>query len=70
MQVAEIFTTKDKMAKEAYLRAPTYKLLCSMCGKFLCYVYDCDLNGSYFYCESCAKVRCEVNGCEMPTEEA
>ena len=28
-------------------------LRCNECDKELCYVYECDLNGSYFYCDEC-----------------
>jgi predicted nucleic acid binding AN1-type Zn finger protein len=31
------------------------KLTCDLCGKTLGYVNDCDLEGSYFYCEDCYK---------------
>ncbi len=26
---------------------------CDICGKHICYVYDFDLNGSYFFCDQC-----------------
>jgi len=32
---------------------PVSELACDECGKHICWVYDFDLNGSYFYCDDC-----------------
>jgi len=31
------------------------KLECDLCGKEICWVYDFDLNESFFYCDECYK---------------
>lgn len=31
------------------------RLDCDLCGKFICWVYEYDLNESHFYCSDCYK---------------
>lgn len=32
-------------------------LVCDICGKHICWVYDFDLNENYFYCDKCKEAK-------------
>ena len=49
---------KDERLPSGYMardKKDLDKLTCYSCDKFLCWVYEYDLNESYFFCEDCYK---------------
>lgn len=50
--------------------APVHILCCQTCEKVLGFVYDCDLEGSLFYCTECGVTLCKIQDKRIPTENA
>lgn len=52
---AKLEAERDERWRQQRERAPreSEPLACDKCGAHLGWVYECDLNGSYFYCDKC-----------------
>lgn len=44
---------KEKQRIDNLHREQATELNCDKCNSLIGYVYECDLNGSYFYCINC-----------------
>ena len=44
---------KIQQEDDVFHRQNATPLQCAVCGTHIGYVYESDLNGSYFYCEQC-----------------
>lgn len=54
MTAAEILAADERDRQRLrQIESADEDIHCDRCGKFICFVYACDLNGSYFLCVEC-----------------